>query len=218
MTARRSLTHLRMQQQLLVRTQVDLSTPRMVPIQRGAMAHNDALIPVAKIADNAPNSGTRRCTPGAVQAIKEHNLLLFPASPDACEACAKAKITRAPARAVPIDQRSDMAQRFGERIHVDTVGPIKEPMGYNHLLVTRDEATDYPMVLPLKVFISRITAAAFETLYPASAKPAILKCRPDNGSEFLGAFLSMLRRRHVELDKLPIPRRSETHSRAERFH
>ena len=111
-----------------------------------------------------------------------------------------------------------MAKSFGERIHVDTVGPVNESMGFRHLLVTRDEATDYPMVLPIKVLNSRTAAAAFETLYPASAKPPVIKCRPDNGSEFLGAFLTMLRRRHIELDKLPIPRRSETHSRAERFH
>ena len=67
----------------------------------------------------------------------EHQLTHLPAHPE-CPICQLAKITRAPARPVK-PHMVNKAKAFGERIHVDLIGPVvPDVLGHRHALTVRD--------------------------------------------------------------------------------
>ena len=108
-------------------------------------------------------------------------MLHLPADP-ACEACQAAKIARAPSRRTD-PARREVATAFGGRIHCDLIGPVHEaPGSLKHLLVTRDEATEFILVAALRGHSSGEVTKAFKNLYPPDVK--IKKVRPDSGAEF----------------------------------
>ena len=125
-------------------------------------------------------------------------------------------MTRKPARRLTADQReATSAKSFGERIHCDCVGPTEESMnGEKNLLCTRDEASGFPSVAPLKRKTAEEVAEKFVELY----RPGEVKgVRTDNGPEFDGAFHAALVSRDVRHER-SLPFRPTSNSRAERWH
>ena len=77
-----------------------------------------------------------------------HSIIHMPTDPS-CEICKKAKLEKARAFRNP-DPGPSTATEFGERMHIDLMGPTKPTIhGQMYLLVVRDDATDYPYVAPL---------------------------------------------------------------------
>ena len=73
-------------------------------------------------------------------------LLHLPMSPD-CEVCQLAKISVTPARRT---EGSDRAPEFGVRFYLDLIGPVAPDLRGNiHLLVGRDEGSDWAVVAPM---------------------------------------------------------------------
>jgi len=142
-----------------------------------------------------------------------HNLFTHrPADPASCPTCRAAKLDLAPARRVHNPRR---ATEFGERVHVDTIGPLDAGRdGSRFVLVARDEATGWAAAVPLPTKESRGIARAYDAAFGFGRTREI---RSDPGREFEGYFKQCADQAHVILD-VSVPHRPQTHARAERYH
>ena len=106
---------------------------------------------------------------------------------------------------------------FGERIHCDLVGPTKGSLnGEMYAIVTRDEATGYRSVRPLRSKTAVETVAAWNDIY-GGLNPPVHCCRTDNGGEFDAEFDTQLKQQCIRHER-SLPCRPQTNARAERFH
>ena len=152
---------------------------------------------------------------GAKSKVEHHCLTHLPADPN-CPICVQAKITKKPAARKHEDAK-EFAVKFGERIHCDLVGPTKASLnGETYAIVTRDEATGYPSVRPLRSKTAVETAAAWNDMY-GGVSPPVLCCRTDNGGEFDAEFDTQLKQQRIRHER-SLPYRPQTNARAERFH
>ena len=82
-------------------------------------------------------------------------------------------------RRIDEQRRATLATTFGERIHLDLVGPTQESLhGERYLLVARDEASDYPVVAGLKTKESSEVWQKFDQMFKADEVRGV---RTDNG-------------------------------------
>ena len=88
--------------------------------------------------------------------------------------------------------------------------------GEVYAIVTRDEATGYPSVRPLRSKTAIETAAAWNDMY-GGLNPPVLCCRTDNGGEFDAEFDTQLKQQRIRHER-SLPYRPQTNARAERFH
>ena len=144
-----------------------------------------------------------------------YSLLHFPTDPN-CDVCSRAKIQRKRAyRRTEEERQQTTAKTFGERIHMDLVGPT-EPSIHNerYLLVARDEFSDFPVVAGLKTKEPEEVWSKFSVMFTEGEAK---KIRTDNGGEFQGSFATNLAKRGVA-HEISLPCRPTTNARAERFH
>ena len=135
-----------------------------------------------------------------------------PADPTNCYVCRDAKMKQTAARRVEEPERAD---RFGLRVHADTIGPLKAARdGSRFILVAHDENSIWCIVVPTLTKRSAVMARAFARFFGFKNATII---RADPGLEFTGAFSRAAEADGVQIET-GIPRRPQTHSRSERFH
>ena len=108
-------------------------------------------------------------------------------------------------------------EKYGECIHVDTIGKI-DPPDYRknvYVLSTRDDATEYARVMPQLTKTDEETDLSWKQIY--AGRP-ISGYRPDAGTEFRGVFEANRRNERIKKDSEPLPRRPTYHAREERWH
>ena len=142
-----------------------------------------------------------------------HLLMHLPGHPD-CDICKFAKIVHAPARR---QKQFVRVQEYGLRFYLDLIGPIAQGdiFGNRHLLVGRDEFSDFAMCVPIPNKASSTVADVFKQIYPLIRPIRVV--RPDWGGEFEGRFEAFCRRHDIDVER-GIARRPQTFSREERWH
>ena len=110
-------------------------------------------------------------------------LLHLPADPDNCDICRIARIARSPYRA-KADDLKDVAKEFGERIHPETVGPVRDSHAeFRFLLCCRDDAEGEVRVAPQIDKKSITVTPSCSKLY-ADVVMRVAMTWPDYGKEF----------------------------------
>ena len=92
------------------------------------------------------------------------------------------ELTKQPAMRQHADFK-ELASTFGERIHIDSVGPAKQIVSSeaNAAMATRGETTGYPSVRLLRSKTSDATAAAWEEMYRGVPQTTDTRCPHSHG-------------------------------------